>query len=244
MQKNILHVLTAILALLAGLALLSACGPAAPQVPTPDPKMIITQAAQTVAAQLTANPPASPTPAPTNPPLPTETNSGPVPTIEQPTQPPASGATNTPPTTGQAVSQDNGSFVADITIPDDTGAAPGVQFVKTWRIKNTGKSTWTSAYALVPIDGDHMGSPDSIPMPTQVRPGETVDISVTLTAPTKPGSYKTFFRLRNASGQYFKMDGTGDLWLKIVVGNLATATPNLTVTATVTPITPTAETTP
>jgi hypothetical protein len=121
-----------------------------------------------------------------------------------------------------------------VNIPDGTGAAPGTQFDKTWRVKNTGKSTWTVAYSLVPIDGDRMGSPDSIPMPHEVRPGETVDITVKLTAPAKDGSYQTFFRLRNASGQFFRLDGTGDLWVKISVGG-STPTPNLTPTITVTP---------
>ncbi len=226
-----------IAALLITLILFSACGPAAPKTPTVDANAVITQAAQTVAAQLTQNPPVTPTPAPTNPPLPTETPSGPTPTTAAPPAQPT--ATNSPAaTSAPASSQDNASFVEDVTIPDGTGAAPGVQFVKTWRIKNTGKSTWTAAYALVPIDGDHMGSPDSIPMPNEVRPGETVDISVKLTAPAKDGSYQTFFRLRNDKGQYFRLDGTGDLWVKIAVGGF-TATPNLTQTAQVTPATPT-----
>jgi hypothetical protein len=86
-----------------------------------------------------------------------------------------------------------------------------------------------------------MDAPDSIPMPTEVRPGETVDLSVKLTAPTKSGSYQSFFRLRNASGQFFRLDGTGDLWLKIVVGS-ETATP--TPAGTTTPATPTVTTTP
>jgi hypothetical protein len=224
-----------ITALLINLILFSACGSAAPKTPTVDANMVITQAAQTVAAQLTQNPPLTPSPAPTNPPLPTETPSGPTPTPAAPAEQPT--ATNTPaPTSAPGNSQDGASFVADINIPDGTGAAPGIQFEKTWRIKNTGVSTWTTAYSLVPIDGDRMGSPDSIPMPNEVRPGETVDISVKLTAPTKTGSYQTFFRLRNAKGQYFRLDGTGDLWVKITVGGF-TATPNLTETAMPTPVT-------
>jgi hypothetical protein len=120
--------------------------------------------------------------------------------------------------------------VEDVTIPDGTGAAPGITFDKVWRIKNTGKTTWTPAYSLVYVDGERMGAPESIPMPKDVRPGETVDISVKLTAPEKTGSHQTFFRLRNAAGQYFRLDGSGDLWVKISVGG-ASPTPNLTATA-------------
>lgn len=231
MLRNQKTVSLAGLLLLPGLILLAACSPAAPKTPTPDANAIITQAAQTVAVQLTQNAALTPTVAPTNPPLPTETSPASAATVEQPTAPAA--ATNAPaPTTAPVTStQDGASFVADVTIPDDTGAAPGQQFVKTWRIKNTGKTDWTANYSLVPVDGERMGSPDSIPMPNQVRPGETVDISVTLTAPTKVGTYKSFFRLRNASGQFFRLDGTGDLWVKIVVGVTPTSAPTETQTS-------------
>lgn len=228
-------------AMLVLLLLVTACGPSAQKTPTVDANAVITQAAQTVAAQLTQNPPPAPTPAPTNPSLPGPTPNEPTPTSAPlPAQPTPTSPLppTTAPTTAAAASQDNASFVADVTIPDGTGAAPGVQFEKTWRIKNTGQTTWTTAYSLVPIDGERMGSPDSIAMPKEVRPGETVEIAVKLTAPTKPGSYQTFFRLRNANGQFFRLDGTGDLWLKIVVGGV-TATPNTTQTAEVTPATPT-----
>ncbi len=222
-------------ALLLIVVLFAACSPAAQKTPTADANTIITQAAQTVAAELTKNPPLTPTLAPTNPPLPTEASSGPTPTTAPPAEQPT--ATNTPlPANPPDSSQDNASFVEDITIPDGTGAAPGVQFDKIWRIKNTGKSTWTTAFSLVPIEGERMGSPDSIAMPNEVRPGETVEISVKLTAPMKPGSYQTFFRLRNADGKFFRLDGTGDLWVKITVGGV-TATPDLTETAKPTPVT-------
>jgi hypothetical protein len=133
--------------------------------------------------------------------------------------------------------------VADVTIPDGTGAGPGVAFDKTWRIKNTGVTTWTTAYALVWVDGEKMNGPESVSMPNEVRPGETVDITVRLTAPEKSGSYQTYYRLRNASGQYFRLDGSGDLWVKIAVGG-ASPTPDLTATAGATPNTPTVTFTP
>lgn len=240
MHKSYRFLLSAVMLLI--LVLVAACGPAAQKTPTADANTIITQAAQTVAAELTKNPPLTSTPAPTNPPLPTETSSGPTPTIAPPVEQPT--VTNTPQPAGlPAAGQDNASFVEDITIPDGTGAAPGVQFEKIWRIKNTGKSTWTTAFSLVPIEGERMGSPDSIAMPNEVRPGEVVDITVKLTAPAKPGSYQTFFRLRNADGQYFRLDGTGDLWVKITVGGV-TATPDLTETAKPTPVTVTVTTKP
>lgn len=195
-------------ALLIVILLTAACSPGTAKTPTIDAQSLLTQAAQTVAVELTKN--AALTPSPTNTVAPTNTPVPPTPTIGQPPTVPAA-ATKPPATAAAGTAPDNASFVEDLTIPDGTGAAPGVAFVKSWRLKNTGTTTWTTAYALVFIDGERMGSPDSISIPKEVRPGETVDISVKLTAPTKAGSYKTFFRLRNAAGQYFKLDGSGDL---------------------------------
>lgn len=242
MPKKTFALLSAVL--LAGIILTAACSPAVSTTPTPDANAVITQAAGTVAAQLTQSAAlVTPSPSATNPPLPTDTV---LPAATQAEQPaPPQSATNTPAATATLASApasstaDNASFVADVTIPDGTGAAPGAAFTKTWRIKNTGTTTWTANYSLVPIDGERMGSPDSIPMPKEVRPGEEVEISVKLTAPSKNGSYQTFFRLRNASGQYFRLDKTGDLWVKIAVGGV-TATPNMAETAEATPEVPTA----
>lgn len=226
-----------IAALLAGLVLLAACSPAKSETPTPDANTLITQAAATVGAQLTQmaaltpSPAATATLAPTNPPLATDTPAA-QPTSEA--SPTAAGTTPAP--QAQATKTgDAGSFVADVTVPDGTGAAPGSAFDKVWRVKNTGVTTWDTTYSLMYVDGDRMGAPDNgAPLPKAVRPGEEVDITMHLTAPLKPGTYQTFFRLRNAGGQYFRLDGTGDLWIKIIVGGAA-VTPNMTQTAAYTP---------
>lgn len=217
----------AIFALFTGAVLLSACNmPASATTPTIDANTVLTQAAGTVAVELTKS--AALTPSPTATSQPTNT---PAPTFTAASQPAtAPTATNTTiPVSNPAPSQDAASFVADISIPDGTGAAPGIVFDKTWRIKNTGVNTWTASYALVWVDGDKMSGPESVAMPKEVRPGETVDITIRLTAPEKAGSYQTYYRLRNASGQYFRLDGSGDLWVKIAVGG-ASPTPDLTAT--------------
>lgn len=225
MLKKYTNWMTVVL-LTAVIAGISACSAATPAVPTQNPDSLVTQAAQTVAAQFTQTAAAAPQATSTTEPTITPVPPTPTTAVEQPTQPPA--ATNTPPAPAKpnqpAVTDDNASFVADVTVPDGTGAVAGSVFPKTWRIKNTGKTTWTAAYTLVFIDGERMNAPDKIDMPKEVRPGETVDLTVNLTAPTKAGSYQAFYRLRNASGQYFRLDGSGDLWVKIAVGSGATAT--------------------
>jgi hypothetical protein len=218
--------------LLLGTLALAACQPSKAS-PTPDGVAMITEAASTVAAQLTQSAALTPSPEPTQTAAPSNT---PPPTAapEAPAVPSQPTNTAPPPTAAPATGQDAASFVDDVTIPDGTAITAGAAFDKVWRIRNNGQSTWTSAYALVFIDGERMGSPDSIAMPKEVKPGETVDIPVRLTAPTKSGTYQGFYRLRNASGQYFRLDGSGDLWVKIGVGAAVTQTPG-EATATTTP---------
>lgn len=221
------------LVLLGTVMLQASCNLPTNQTATPDAKSIITEAAVTVAAQLTLAAQLTPSLTFTHPAPLANTSIPPVPTVGVSTPMPVPTETAKP-TSGTSSSADSASFVADVTVPDGTAAIPGSVFEKTWRIKNTGTTTWSPAYTLVWVEGDKMGSPEGIPIPKDVRPGETVDISVMLTAPAKAGTYQTFFRLRNANGQYFKLDGTGDLWVKIIVGLAATNTPNSeTLTATV-----------
>src|ERR1700752_5090304 len=117
-------------------------------------------------------------------------------------------ATNTPLPTATAVSYcDWVTFIKDVTIPDGTKFLAGETFTKTWRLKNRGTCTWTPDYMLVFTSGDSMGSTTAVRLPGNVYPGQTVDVSVTLTAPAKRGEYVGYWMLRNPSGALF---GYGD----------------------------------
>lgn len=106
---------------------------------------------------------------------------------------------------------DNSRFVSDITIPDDMVIEPGTEFVKTWRLQNSGATTWDAGYSLVFVNGSHMGQ-TAVAVP-RTPPGQTVDISVKFTTPDKAGKYFGDWQMQNAQGQRF-----GELfWLRIVV---------------------------
>ena len=123
----------------------------------------------------------------------------------------------------QASGTDKAGFVADTTVPDGTTFTPGQTFVKTWQLKNTGGNDWTSAYAVVFVRGDQMGGPASVPLSGTVAAGATAEVSVSLTAPTKLGSYTGFWMLRNAAGKLFGIgaDANQPVYLKINVGGAA-----------------------
>jgi len=165
-----------------------ACGlpKVAPQ--TQDQSAIYTAAAQTIAAQA-GQPPAQTTEPPPPPPANTE-----IPTLQ-------STATNTPTPSVTAIC-DKTQFISE-TIPDGTVFAPGTSFTKTWRVKNIGDCTWTSAYAIVFDSGNHLGAPDAIPFPGNFAPGQEVDFSINMQAPATPGNYQSFWKFRNASGVIF-----------------------------------------
>jgi len=119
-------------------------------------------------------------------------------------------------------------FVDDVTVPDDTEFAAGDSFVKTWRIRNSGTCTWSVDYSLVFTGGDHMGAADSVPLPSKVEPGSTVDISVTFSAPSTDGSYRSDWQLQTPGGRVFGLGSGHDLpiWVQIRVGTV-TALPDL-----------------
>ena len=108
-----------------------------------------------------------------------------------------------PYTNPQPVVRECASFVSDVTIPDGSYIAPGSMFTKTWRIRNNGTTTWTTNYRLVFVSGTQMSAQNSVNLPYNVGPGQTVDISVQMTAPTNAGSYKSSWMLVNESGKQF-----------------------------------------
>ncbi len=168
---------------------------------------------------------------------------GPVPTLPLP--PTASVPTLTP-LPPPPTSCDRAQFIADVTVPDGTVFRPGRPFTKIWRLKNVGMCTWTTAYALVFEAGDKMGGPDLVRLPIMVDTGQTVDLSLNLTAPGSPGSYRGYWRLQNADGVRFGMgpQAADPWWVSIQAAGTpltptrtatATRAPTSTLTATATP---------
>lgn len=105
---------------------------------------------------------------------------------------------------------DAASFVSDVTYPDGSTVTRGSPFTKTWRLKNTGTCTWSTSYAVVFISGEKLGAPDAISLPASVAPGQSIDISVNMTAPNADGRYRGNWKLRNATGTLFGVGAAGD----------------------------------
>ena len=158
----------------------------------PDENLINTAVAQTVQALQAQQPTAvAPTsaPVPTLAPLPTMTAAAPV-------------ATYAPLPSATPIPCNKALFVSE-TIPDDSSFEPGKAFKKTWRLKNIGTCTWTTAYKLAFASGDQLGGPNAINFPISVKPNESVDLLLDLKAPATAGTYTSNWRMVDESGTAF-----------------------------------------
>jgi hypothetical protein len=180
-----------------------------PVTPTSNPGLVLTAANQTAQALVTqifaSTPSATPvTPTPTYDAVQTMAAQTALALQTQATQltpSPTLTSAITPVPPGN--SSDRAIFVADVTIPDGTVIAPGATFKKTWKFQNAGSSTWTTSYSLAFISGEKMGNVTSVPLAQTVAPGAQIEVSVDLVAPTNPGSYQSYWKMKNASGQFF-----------------------------------------
>jgi len=208
---------------------LTACGGRNAE-PTEDPNAAVTHVVETAMAAITQTAAVqSPTPSSTPTVEPTATNT-PVPTIlTSPTIPAIATSTsvfNQP--GGTTSSCDIGNFVKDVTIPDGASIAAGATFTKTWEIKNAGTCTWNENYVIIFYGGEQMAEETSYQLTDEdVEPGESLQVSIEMTAPSTTGSYTSYWILRNDAGQNFFVDG-GSIYAQISVGGTATPGPSAT----------------
>jgi hypothetical protein len=165
--------------------LLASCSGTAPADPTATPvdvnalqtaavRTVVANITQTAVAQITATEAIPPTEPPTAIPAPTE--------IATPTVTPTSASCN------------NSAFVSDASVTDGTQMTSGQEFIKTWKVKNTGACTWTTGYRIIFSYGEAMGGMLT-ELTTDVVPDTETEISVKMRAPVKSGTYSGYWRL-------------------------------------------------
>lgn len=173
---------------------IGACGTPAPAEPTPDVAAVATAAVQTAEARFTQQALIE---------LATRVAAEPTATATlQPeeilsTATPSGGANPSYEYTPGCV---YATYVADVTIPDGMLVLPGATFTKTWRIKNGGSCKWDANFAMVQVGGDKMGEQTRFPLTRVIYPGQEVDVSVTLTAPSTNGKYSSQWRMAVPGG--------------------------------------------
>ena len=100
--------------------------------------------------------------------------------------------------------------ILDTPVELGTIVMPGTHFTKTWRVQNDGDCTWTTDYDLVQVAGSSFSAVEEHPLAIEVDPGESVDISLSLTAPSESGSHRGEWMLRNAEGDTFGVAASGE----------------------------------
>jgi uncharacterized protein YkwD len=152
------------------------------------------------------------------------------------TQPTMTPTLGTPFPTNPADCTNSASFVADITIPDNTDVAGGTKFTKIWRIANNGTCVWNPTYTLTHYSDETLGAPSSVPLPI-TYPGQTADISIDLTAPNSTGTHRGNYVIKNPASLIMKVGDDSRLWVIINVSvttaaTAASTTTNVAATAT------------
>lgn len=195
--------------------ILGACVVAPPPAPTADVGLIQTQVALAVGVELTKVADATQTAQASITPTPSDTPEPPtlVPTFtptEGPVSPtPSPTAVVLPSLTPVVVLCNQAQLVRDVTVEDGTPFEAGAAFTKTWRLKNVGSCTWGSGYGIRFVDGTNLAGKKNYPLPAVVRPGESVDVSVLMTAPEKVGSYRSNWQLVSDKGDLFGVGISG-----------------------------------
>ena len=147
-----------------------------------------------------------------------------------PTPSPNPTATGTPDVTATALA----ACVFNMETTDDPQVwpsvlVPGQQFIKRWTILNTGTCPWPEGVHLAHLSGevDVLDKPEISP----VAPGESIEVKITLRAPTAYDRYTSMWQLRDSAGRPIGET----LEFQCRVGPTPTPRPTATPTATATP---------
>ena len=124
----------------------------------------------------------------------------PVPSL---TPAPTSTITPFPTETQPAVPCNAAAFGGDVNWPYGSRVPPNYSFTKKWLLKNVGSCTWTTGYAVVFVSGVRLGDVTAVSLPVEVKPNQTVTVSVPLTAPLYGGTYTSYWMLRSDQNQTF-----------------------------------------
>jgi hypothetical protein len=94
------------------------------------------------------------------------------------------------------------SELVSSSVNSGTKFDPDETFDQVWVIKNTGTCTWNGDYKITFIGGDSLGS-DTRKIRREIGPGGTIEISLSMEAPSKSGTYTSSWQMASDSGAMF-----------------------------------------
>lgn len=111
---------------------------------------------------------------------------------------------------------DNSEFIKDVTYPDESKVMTGQNFTKKWEIKDTGNVHWVGRYLAAA--GQSTGActyPPRVRVPN-TNPGQSVVISVPVTAPATPQVCYVYWKMETSTGTPYFPNMIG-IWFNIKV---------------------------
>ena len=102
----------------------------------------------------------------------------------------------------QPTCTDSLKFIDDLTIPDGTAVAPDSSLDKRWSVENIGTCNWDDRYHLRLTGGPDLGA-GSVQALFPARAGSQAVIRIQMTAPTKPGPYRSAWQAYNPADEAF-----------------------------------------
>jgi hypothetical protein len=113
------------------------------------------------------------------------------------------------------------STYTNVNVPNNTVFKGGEAFTKTWKLTNGGSAAWTTDFKVVFVSGESMNT-SPVALDRMVLPGQTIQVSVNLTAPAQAGSHQANFMLLTDRGEKFGLGSNcdGPFWVLIQTKDL------------------------
>ena len=93
-------------------------------------------------------------------------------------------------------------WIKDVTVKDFTLMTPGKTFTKTWQVINNGTCAWKPGFQFAFYGGDPMGG-SNFTLTQAVNPGDQMDLSIPMTAPSGTGIIISTWRMSGFNGWFF-----------------------------------------
>jgi hypothetical protein len=117
----------------------------------------------------------------------------------------------------QTSAPDRASLSEEHDTEDGTFFDPRKYFHKTWKITNSGNTTWTKSYSVVFVGGNLMTARARTYLHAAIPPGGMMNVQLWFVAPDAYGTYIGKFLLQNKDQQQFGVGENGDLPLTVVI---------------------------
>ncbi|MFT3892311.1 MAG: NBR1-Ig-like domain-containing protein [Anaerolineales bacterium] len=102
----------------------------------------------------------------------------------------------------------NDAMFLSETLPDGSKVNAGKKFKKAWEIQNTGTCTWDEGYVFAFVAAQSSAGIEGYDIVINkteefTKPGHSQSFIIELTAPTKSGEYKGYWKLKSDDGTFF-----------------------------------------